>query len=355
MTMSEANATVPLTVGTFNGLYLHDYRIRHAQREQQREIVDRLPNRDLNLFAILQDPRPLPPYAALAQPGPQFIHHMDNPGHQQQLSHDIFVAGRFTSVLHYDRRMFPSIRGSLHSGGRLCSLTSLPYPFSSVASDLRRRLVLSEEQVKQSKNAAGGRTLIACGEYGSKGSLEIYGLSSNLERENDTRVSYDSATKNRLGASSSKLLSVVNHGKRIAYSDGQGYLQWVERDGFTRVRQHKIGKVDRVTQRSLFAAMPGSDDIARKILPTGTVAENMTPNDDDILFWTGETLGLVSFSSKSGFMPEDFIDNPNMADVAVAEEEEQLFVEQMRLALERQADEVRFVQNLGGGIPPSTF
>ncbi|KAI3324550.1 F-box domain-containing protein [Xylariaceae sp. AK1471] len=351
MTMSEANPTVPLTVGTFNGLYLHDYRIRPAQRGQKREVVDPFPNGDLNLSRILQDQRPLPPYAALAQPGPQYIHHMGNSGHEQ-LSDDIFVAGRFTSVLHYDRRMFPSIKGSLHSGGRLCSLTSLPYPFSSVASDLRRRLELSEEQVTQSKNAAGGRTLIACGEYGSKGSLEIYGLSFNVEDEIGKQVSYDSATKNRQTASQSKLLSVINHGNRIVYSDGQGYLQWVERDGFTGVRRYKIGKVDKVTQRSLFGAMPGSDDIARKILPTQTVADNNTPNNDDILFWTGETLGLVSFSSKPGFMPEDFIDDPKMLEEA---EEEQLFVEQMRLALERQADEVRFVQNLGGGIPRSTF
>ncbi|KAI1421378.1 hypothetical protein F5Y12DRAFT_718490 [Xylaria sp. FL1777] len=347
MTLSVASPTVPLTVGTFNGLYLHDYRVRNAPREQQREVVEPLLLHSPDISRVLDDWRPLPPYAALAQPGPQYIHHMDQPGQRDELSDDIFVAGRFTSVLHYDRRMFPSIKGSLHSGGRLCSLTSLPYPFSSIDSDLRRRLELTEEQVNKSKNTAGGRTLIACGEYNTKGSLEIYGLSSKLEEEGETHISYDSTTKNRQTASSSKLLSVINHGNRIAFSDGQGYLKWMERDGFTEVRRHKIGKVEKITHRSLFGAMPGSDDIARKLLSTRTHAGNCTCNDDDILFWTGETLGLVSFSSASGFSPEDFVENTKTPEEAAADEEEQVYAERMRLALERQADEVRFVQNLG--------
>lgn len=347
MTMSAANPTIPLTVGTFNGLYLHDHRIRYVPRERQREVVDPVSQGGLDLSRILEDRRPLPPYAALAQPGPQCIHHMDRPGHHDQLSDDIFVAGRFTSILHYDRRMFPSIKGSLHSGGRLCSLASLPYPFSSVDSDHRRRLELTEEQVTKSKNAVGGRTLIACGEYNTKGSLEMYGLSSRVEDGVGMHVSYDSTTKNRQTASSSKLLSVINHGNRIVFSDGQGYLKWMERDGFTEVRRHKIGKVEKVTHRSLFGAMPGSDDIARKILSTRTHAGDNTPNDDDILFWTGETLGLLSFSIRPGFYPEDFVENTKTPEEVVVEEEEQVFAERMRFALERQADEARFVQNLG--------
>ncbi|KAI0424557.1 hypothetical protein F5Y09DRAFT_324071 [Xylaria sp. FL1042] len=347
MTMSTADPEIPLTVGTFNGLYLHDYRVRNAPHKQQREVVEPFSSHNSNLSRVLEDWRPLPPYAALAQPGPQYIHHMDLPGQRDRLSDDIFVAGRFTSVLHYDRRMFPSIKGSLHSGGRLCSLTSLPYPFSSIDSDLRRRLELTEEQVTRSKNTAGGRTLIACGEYNTKGSLEIYGLSSKPEDGGEIHISYDSTTKNRQTASSSKLLSVMNHGNRIVFSDGQGYLKWMERDGFTEVRRHKIGKVEKVTHRSLFGSMPGSDDIARKLLSTRTEAGSSTCNDDDILFWTGETLGLVNFSSGSGFSPEDFVENTKTPEEVAAEEEEQVYGERMRLALERQADEVRFVQNLG--------
>ncbi|KAI0457474.1 hypothetical protein F5B21DRAFT_464533 [Xylaria acuta] len=328
MTMSVANTSVPLTVGTFNGLYLHDYRIRHAPHQEQQEVVEPSSLGIRDLSRVLDDWRPLPPYAPLAQPGPQYIHHMDRPGHPGQLSDDIFVAGRFTSILHYDRRMFPSIKGSLHSGGRLCSLTSLPYPFSSVDSDLRRRLELTEEQVIESKNAAGGRTLIACGEYNTKGSLEIYGLSSELEDRNQNCVSYNSTTKNRQSASSSK-------------------LKWMERDGFTEVRRHKIGKVEREdTHRSLFGTMPGSDDIARKLLSTRMDVGSSTANDDDILFWTGETLGLVSFSSGTSFFPEDFVETKGSLEEAAADEE-RVYAKRMRLVLQRQADEVRFVQNLG--------
>ncbi|KAH8160196.1 hypothetical protein CIB48_g8053 [Xylaria polymorpha] len=347
MTISAADTSVPLTVGSFSGLYLHDYRIGHVPRQERQETVEpsSLGVRDLSRF--LNDGRPLPPYAPLAQPGPQYIHHMDRPGHPGQLSNDIFVAGRFTSILHYDRRKFPSIKGSLHSGGRLCSLTSLPYPFSSVDSDLRRRLELTEKQVIESKNAAGGRTLIACGEYNTKGSLEIYGLSSELEDRTEKRVSYNSTTKNRQSASSSKLLSVINHGNRIVFSDGQGYLKWMERDGFTEVRRHRIGKVEKLdTHRSLFGTMPGSDDIARKLLSTRTEVGTGTANDDDVLFWTGETLGLVSFSSGTSLFPEDFIEDKSSLEDVTAEQE-RIYANRMRLALERQADEVRFVRNLG--------
>ncbi|KAI1119250.1 hypothetical protein F5Y14DRAFT_397153 [Nemania sp. NC0429] len=347
MAMSAAHRAVPLTVGTLNGLYLHDYRVNHLPHGQPREIVDAFSLGSHDLYNILENWPPLPPYAALAQPGPQCIHHMSHPQHHDQLSDDIFVAGRFTSVLHYDRRMFPLIKGSLHSGGRLCSITSLPYPFSSIDSDLRRRLELTEEQVTRSKNSSGGRTLIACGEYNNKGSLEIYGLSPRLEDEGRVCFSYDSTTKNRQTASSSKLLSVVNHGNRIVFSDGQGYLKWMERDGFTEVRRHIIGKVEKDTHRSLFGTMPGSDDIARKLLSTRTEADNNIPNDDDILFWTGETLGLVSFSSKAGSFPEDFVENTKTPEEVAAEEEEQAYAMQMRLALERHADEARFVQNFG--------
>ncbi|KAI1827220.1 hypothetical protein F4861DRAFT_494488 [Xylaria intraflava] len=346
MTMSAADPTVPLTVGTFNGLYLHDYRVGHGHREKQREVVETFSHGGPGLPNILEDSWPLPPYAALAQPGPQSIHHMNSPGHRSELSDDIFVAGRFTSILHYDRRMFPSIKGSLHSGGRLCSLASLPYPFSSIDSDLRRRLELTEEQVTRSKSAAGGRTLIACGEYNTKGSLEIYGLSSSLGN-NGKYSSYDSTTKNRQTASSSKLLSVISHGNRILFSDGEGYLKWMERDGFTEVRRHKVGKAEKDTYRSLFGTMPGSDDIARKLLSTQMEMNSNTPNGDDVLFWTGEALGLVSFSSKPGLCPEDFVENTRTPEETAVEGEEQLYAERMRLALERQADEVRFVQSLG--------
>ncbi|KAI1209697.1 F-box domain-containing protein [Annulohypoxylon truncatum] len=350
-TLSAADPGVPLTVGTVNGLHLHDFRARSKYREEYQIRLDAVRRNGLRDFSHVLDPRPLDPYASLAQSGPQSILHLERSGDGSQLSDDIFVAGRFSNILHYDRRMFPAIRGSIHSGAKLCSLTSLPYPFSSLNSDLRRRFQLSEEQVEKSKSVTGGRTLIACGEYNTKGSLELYGLSSGSSNASQPRVIHESTMKNRQAASQSKLLSVINHGTRLVFSDGQGYLKWVERDGFTEVRRHKIGKSERIIHRSLFGSMPGSDDIARKILSTRTPGQDgeARVNDDDILFWTGEKLGLLSFSSEPGFSPEDFDEHPRTPEEIAAEEEEHMYAERMRLALERQARDVRFVQNLGAG------
>ncbi|KAI2468689.1 F-box domain-containing protein [Annulohypoxylon bovei var. microspora] len=350
-TLSAADPGVPLTVGTLHGLHLHDFRARSKYREEYQIRLDAVRRNGMRDFSHVLDPRPLDPYASLAQSGPQSILHLERSGDGSQLSDDIFVAGRFSNILHYDRRMFPAIRGSIHSGAKLCSLTSLPYPFSSLNSDLRRRFQLSEEQVEKAKSVTGGRTLITCGEYNTKGSLELYGLSSGSSNVSQSRVIHESTMKNRQAASQSKLLSVMNHGTRIVFSDGQGYLKWVERDGFTEVRRHKIGKSERIVHRSLFGSMPGSDDIARKILSTRTNGQDgeVRVNDDDILFWTGEKLGLLSFSSEPGFSPDDFDENPRTSEEIAAEEEEHMYGERMRLALERQARDVRFVQNLGAG------
>jgi len=314
------------------------------------------------------DDEPLPPYAPLSQPGPLSIVHLQQPGQDADLSDDIYVAGRFSNILHYDRRKFPAIRGSIHSGARLCSMTSLPYPFSALDSELRRKGELSLEQVEASKTVAGGRTLIACGEYNTKGALELYGLSPSALAQTGAPGGLQNSTfKNRQTASQSKLLSVVGHGSRLAFSDGSGYIRWFERDGFTEVRRCRIGHSERSQAPSIFASMPGSDDIARKLLATrppagegeGDGEGRGGTNDNDLLFWTGEKLGLVTFSARPGFAAEDFEEGrtgagaPQDEELAAAESE---YGERMRRALERQADDVRFVRNLGldSGVRPAS-
>ncbi|KAH8204024.1 hypothetical protein TruAng_001835 [Truncatella angustata] len=350
-TMSTAHPTIPLTIGTFHGIHLHDSRVGtkiKRDRNERLDVFDRVKSPDLSL---VMDPSPLPPYAPLTQSGPLSILHMEQPSSKELISDDIFVAGRFASVLHYDRRMFPAIKGSIHSGARLCSLASLPYPFSCLDSDLRRHGELSVDQVNKVKSATGGRTLIAGGEYNTKGSLEIYGLAED-QGNDDYNLIQKSTMKNRQTASAAKLLSVINHGARIVYSDGDGYLKWMERDGFTEVRRHKIGHGEKVAHRSLFASMPGSDEIARKMLSTRTkeMGTNGDVNNDDIVFWTGEKLGLVSFSSQPGFSSEDFEDDTRTPEEIKTEKEAHLYNERMRLALERQANDVRYVRHLGAGI-----
>ncbi|AEO53307.1 hypothetical protein MYCTH_2294446 [Thermothelomyces thermophilus ATCC 42464] len=388
--LSAASPTVPLTVGTNLGIHLHDYRARKPRRNDQDEMMDDFDRIGANEFyerslRRIFDDEPLPPYAPLSQPGPLSILHLQQPGQEADISDDIYVAGRFSNILHYDRRKFPSIRGSIHSGARLCAMTSLPYPFSTVDSELRRKAALSLEQVEASKTAAGGRTLIACGEYNTKGSLELYGLTPTTASTHSTSAPgglQNSAFKNRQNCSRSKLMSVVNHGTRIAFSDGSGFIKWFERDGFTEVRRCRIGHSERNTEEpSIFSSMPGSDDIARKLLPTRPAAAvaggGHEPEGDDgggggdsdnngerrrhsndLLFWTGEKLGLVTFSARPGFAPEDFEestengDGPEAKALAAAQSE---YNEMMRRALERQADDVRFVRNLGldSGLHPT--
>jgi hypothetical protein len=352
-TMSAAQPTIPLTIGTLHGIHLYDSRTCTEIKRDRDERLDGFDSLGMPDLSRVLDPSPLPPYAPLAQPGSQFILHMEQPGSKDLVSDDILVAGRFASVLHYDRRMFPTIKGSYHSGARLCSLASLPYPFSCVDSDLRRRGELSVDQVKKAKSAAGGRTLIAGGEYNTKGSLEIYGFSQSTDQlASEHSLVLNSVMKNRQTASAAKILSVINHGTRIVYSDGDGLMKWVERDGFTEVRRHKIGHGEKVAQRSLFAEMPGSDEIARKILSTRTVEAGSDDdvNNEDILFWTGEKLGAIGFSTQPGSSADDYEDDTRTPEEIAAEVESQLYSERMRLALERQANDVRFVRFLGAGI-----
>ncbi|KZL70583.1 f-box domain-containing protein, partial [Colletotrichum incanum] len=352
--LSSAAPGLPLTVGTSLGIHLYDYR---ARVRSPSEIVDQIDMLAVDMGSGLSARRsrnvfddPLPPYAPLSQPTPLSILHLPKPCDEHSFSDDIYVAGRFSNILHYDRRTFPSIMGSIHSGARLASLASLPYPFSTLDSETRRRSDLSAEQVMASKMRKGGRTLIAGGEYNTKGSLELYGLCPR-SGDSSADLMQNSTMKNRQTSSQSKILSVTNQGTRIVFSDGSGLLKWFERDGFTEVRRHKIGHSEVSERPSLFASMPGSDDLARKILSTQTRNGLDNVNDDDILFWTGEKLGLVSFSSKPGFTADDFEEPaPKSEEEAKVEEAEKEYGERMRLALERQADDVRFVRGLGLGL-----
>ncbi|KAL8393622.1 hypothetical protein RB595_003384 [Gaeumannomyces hyphopodioides] len=336
-TLSSTNPGLPLTVGTTLGIHLYDYRARgsaattalNGGADGGIDGFDRLGASDYYRRSVraLFDDEPLPPCASLAQPGPLSILHLDQSGAAASAGDEIYVAGRFSNILHYDRRKFPTISGSIFSGARLCAMTSLPYPFSASDSERRREGQLSLGQLKATR-ANSGNTLVACGEYNTKGSLELYspGSEKTLPGGGGSAKSEDWMLRNRLTSSQSKLLSVASHGTRLVFSDGSGLLKWFERDGFTEVRCCRIGDCESSSannaaggsQRqglSLFSSMPGSDDLARKLLPTqkGRGGSGAV-NGNDLVFWTGEKLGLVGFSAKAGFTTDEFEEEARSAE-----------------------------------------
>ena len=296
----------------------------------------------------IQDPRAPSVTASLFQPSPLSVLHPPSP-HE----HTILVAGRFPSILSYDRRFFPRLQSAVHSGGGLCSLSSAPSP------RLFTPAVAGPGPVSH--------RVVACGEYKGRGSLELYNLPSS---ESFSPAVY----QNRQSAASSKLLSVASHGTRIVYSDANGTIKWTERDARTEVRRWNINThLSMLKQQSHQTPTPTTEDhndhedededegglfanptdqatnneVARKIIPTGG-----TLNDDDILIWTGERIGCLSFESRaagSGVEDGDQGDSGSeearhLRDHARRERE---YARTMRRALERQADEVRRMGGFG--------
>lgn len=344
-TLSPVHEGVPLTVGTSLGIHLHDFRARSQVTRDTTEQLDGTPQwGGTDVFKSIFDPAPLPPYASLAQPTPISILHLPRPGSYDLVSDDIYVSGRFSNILHYDRRKFPAIVGSIYSGALIKSLTALPFPFSTVGNEVRRQGGLTAEQVTSLKTTGDGRTLIAGGGYKTKGSLEIYGLSSAADSTGHEMLQ-NSAMKNRQTAASSTILSVTNHGTKIVFSDGSGFLKWFERDGTTECRRHRIGHCEADDGPSLFASMEARGELARKIVSTQSKRGNDRPNNDNILFWTGERLGMVSFTTAPLCDPKDF--EPVDPEAKAEDGERRLYAGQMRQALDRQADEVRFMNDLG--------
>lgn len=356
--LSASDPRVPLTIGTNNGIHLYDFRtgrpVAPADESVKLDAGKGLTAKDLYERSIksLFDDKPLPPYAPLAHPAPLSVLHMQRPGQEADTTDEIYVAGRFPSILLYDRRMFPSIKGSIHSGARLSSLASLPFPYSTVDYELRQDGQMSLEQLEKSKSTpTGGRTLLACGEYNSKGSLEMYGLPPLARSQNSLPAGglSNSVFQNRQSSSDSKLLSGIVHGTRLAVSDGSGRIKWFERNGCTEVRRVTIGHCERPQGPSVFASMQSGDDIAKKLLATRGDATGRV-NDNDLLFWTGEHLGMVTFTPGPGFDADAFEEDTKTAVEREKERVERQFSENMRKALERQADDARFVRNLGLGF-----
>lgn len=307
---------------------------------------------------------------APVEPGPQAILHRG--------TNEIVVAGRMPTILFYDKRNFPKLESGIHSKGRLSSLISIPYrPHGATSSTAET-------------------TLIAAGEYNGRGSLEIYELP--FHRASDRQPSYDWPSseladsspsrstppvseesspdsalpdkeapyshQNRQSSSSAKLLSVATQGARIVFSDSEGGLKWVERDGRGLARRWNINNY----QYTHSGGAVVGDAVARKILtfasdvtyPQGDRA-GMTRGDGDLLVWTGSDVGIVTSKMKwtghdelvDAFERQMTLEDTTSPDAAArksVEEErqrEEEYSRTMRRALERQADERRFLARFG--------
>ena len=327
--LSEASHPVPLTVGTRLSLHLHDPRSSNNggfptcgdsdRLDTSANVAPEHGHSTTDFHRLSTGDSLWVDYTPLFHFAPLSILHL-NPGST------IFAAGRFPSILIYDRRYFPKPTSSLHSGARLCSIASLPNPDHP--------------------------TLAAAGEYNGKGSLELYPLKTPSDPRPSDMI--PEPTRNRTSASRSKLLSLTPHGTRLLFSDSDGKLKWVERDGSTLVRQWNINTFDSSlsdTESSgsgIFHAHVNEGEVARKLLPVDTGARS------EVCVWTGEKIGVLGFRDKPRFSFGVDADGGTRTPDGSSDGEsvdERHYGRMMRRALERQADEVRFVRGLGlGGL-----
>lgn len=392
----ETDYSVPLTVATTLSIHIHDSRLSASEEEAainlrcEEPVTALVPDSqvyarpDSPLLQLQPDGRPPyrirspdpsqkgADYAPLFQPGPLSLLHPPAPH-----VNTILLAGRFPSILQYDRRFFPRLQNTVHSGGRLCGLTSMSAPHFPVSSG---------------STYPHSHKVVACGEYNGKGSLELYELTPSSLNSGDSpsevTSNMNSVCQNRQSAAKSKVLSVESHGTRIAYSDAEGNIKWVERDGRIDVRCFNINSYlqqarsqnNRQSSLQTSDAFAGDGDeeqeeegasglwrsvfrsqtdgeVARKILPTGG---NLT--GDELLVWTGEQVGRVVLSTSSGDNQGEEDDDDEMSidgdlDDSTREElrsrrrehqrQEREYARRMRRALERQADEVRRMRGFG--------
>ncbi|KAH7138409.1 hypothetical protein B0J11DRAFT_14668 [Dendryphion nanum] len=347
--LSEARHPTPLTVGTNWTIHLHDTRKPPPTMPSTHcELIGG--SYSPNSFSRIQT-GDFGGHVSLSQPGALSILHLPTT-REWDGNGDIWVGGRFTSFLNFDRRYFPRLRGTVHSGARLSCITALPHPFIPPA--LRSGPPFSSPSHLRDAKDTPGHTIIAAGEYKGKGSLELYSLSSDPSRginsaDSRTTRNHNACYQNRQTASSSKLLSVAPHGTRLVFSDGDGNLKWVERDASTPVRQFNINGAE--ARASTMSGMEsGWGDIVQKIIPTvsrsySSSIQDVPLGEDNLVVWTGDgRLGMVGFGHE--VFNSDGLDGV-VEEVKEEEERRKEYGAEMRKALEMQARELRWLRGYG--------
>ena len=360
--LSEARSPTPMTVGT--NMTLHMYDPRDGRRKASLssspsarvELIGGSPSTGFSRLDGVSSKE----HATLAEPGPLSILHLPDNGSFDS-NGSIWVAGRFTSLLNYDRRFFPKLKGNVHSGARISCLRSTPHPLVPRELSLMNTNTMSAAAIADAK-AVSGTTLLAAGEYKGKGSLEMYGLNhvaANGHADPRPRIDQNKFL-NRQTASSSKLLSVASHGGKVVFSDGDGKLRWVERDGFSPVRAWNINghdpttASDRVFPNNMFIApsYESPDDIVQLLLPTrpkSTTIPSAGFGEDNLVIWTGEgKLGLLGFGTpKWDLMGLE--EEGERVEERSRRTEEREYDAEMGSLLRAHANELNFLRDLGLG------
>jgi len=396
--LSAAHHSIPLTIGTNWTLHLHDPRKPPVVLSPSHCELISGSGTDTSFARHLGTASG---HVSLAQPGALSILHLP-PEWARDANGDIWVAGRFTSMLNFDRRFFPRLRGTVHSGARLSCLTALPFPF--IPQQLRLGRPYTFPTLLREARERRGYTILATGEYKGKGSVELYALSDDPAHgfnSSDARTMAGHAQKtavcyqNRQTASRSKVLSATTHGTRIVFADADGVVKWVERDASTPVREVNVnhfdasGELAPLAQRELQRAdthtqsgngermlvnphvrtQANGEDIVQKILSTTTNTTTASSiGQDNLVLWTSDgKLGALAFGMPP-FEQDVWMDALERLDdadggavaaaaAAAAEEEtkkkqrdkETIYSGEMRRALEMQARELRWLRGYGLG------
>jgi hypothetical protein len=131
----------------------------------------------------------------------------------------------------------------------------------------------------------------------------------------------------------------------------------LERDGFTEARRWNIAHGSVEAPRGIFGTLgdsymdSSSGDIVIKLANTHNGRTEKPVNEDDLVLWTGEKIGLLSFSKKPGFTADSFEETGHKTPEQLhREREEKTYAETTGRALAANANEVRWMRGWGLGL-----
>lgn len=282
------------------------------------------------------------PPTAFLQPSPLSILHSPT---DQGGGNELYVAGRFPSIMAYDRRYWPRLAGTMHSGARLSSLAIIP--------------------TNSAPSVSSKYTLIGCGEYAGRGTLEMYPLpmagtnpgfpdgafkKGDVLAEQRGRIppsvqkmfakSTSAATRNRQSASRSKIFSVASQGVKIVTGDSEGRIHFMERDGIKHIRDWVGPWGDGYT----------GGGCVKRILPILQPRADLKPSveNSDLLLHVGEEAGVLTFNPLlQRHRSTKIIAPPTQKTSLTTTQDEEVYVQAMRAALETHTSDLQFLRRLG--------